>query len=173
MENLRKLKTLGNKQFAENNFRAACTSYGQAVSDLMSTETELVQSASEAILEEISQLKITLFLNLAAANLKLGSSEGCRRCTNTSLVFCNKPSLLLSDLGIEDDITEDTQVLEPVTLPRLEALMAKALYRRGQSYVEELNWEKAIRDFEHALRFAPGDSAIRSGIELARKSQSE
>ena len=45
--------------------------------------------------DEFHMLKATLFLNIAIANMKLNSYEGCCRCCNVVIAFCNKPTMKL------------------------------------------------------------------------------
>ena len=83
-------------------------------------------------LEDLCNLKVTLFLNLAASNLKLDNFDGARRCCNASILFSNKPQLKLEDMGVEDDLNNvDIEVLQPVNEARVQFIV-KALFRRGK-----------------------------------------
>lgn len=112
------------------------------------------------------ELKPTIFLNLAAANMKLGGWDGGRRLCNAALVYCNTPFLLLDDLGVNDDINDDTELFEPI-IPDRRQVIIKSMYRRGQCLHEMGQFDRALRDFEYARNLAPTDKLIKAAIETA------
>lgn len=96
---------------------------------------------------------------IIAANLKLRSFEGCRRCCNSSILFCNKPDLPLSEMGIDDDLTINIQPIFPVN-PNLSKILAKALFRRAKCHIEMRNYEIALNDLELSLLIIPNEPEI-------------
>jgi len=94
-------------------------------------ETSASSDGSDSI-DEIRNQKVLLFMNLAATNLKLGHFEGSRRCCNAAILFINRPETRLDDMGIDDDLTVDIPVLEPVNHSSLKFVL-KALFRRSKS----------------------------------------
>lgn len=159
MKSIEKLKKNGNKAFSEGRFQEACQIYGQCIEGLITLEAS---GSGESLGPIFENAKITLFLNLALSNLKLGSYEGCRRCCNAALVFCNKPSLKLSDLGVDDDLTEDIAVsLQDV---KYTALTTKCLFRRSQCLVDLGEFDNALRDLKSAECLSPEDPTIKKAI---------
>ena len=148
LKTIQLIKQRGNKEYARcerSDYAKSAVTYGELIQEMMDFEKvyDWQQWDSEKVreifdreqLESFEALKPVAFLNLAAANLKLQSYEGCRRCCNAALIFINKPTLKLVDMGAEDeegDVTKDVELLEPVRLD-LCALAAKALYRRSYS----------------------------------------
>jgi hypothetical protein len=146
------LKQNGNIAYVSkepSRWASAAVTYGELLQSMISFEkdypwqswdTNLVMEIFDHDqLESFSQLKPIAFLNLAAANIKLGGFEGARRCCNAALLFINTPDLLLDDMGAEgievaggnsNDITEDVKLIEPVKRGRGD-LGSKALYRRA------------------------------------------
>ena len=151
-------------------FREACICYGKAVEEMISIESD-TSSSSESLSgnDEFHILKPTLFVNLAASNLKLNAIEGCRRCCNSCILFCNNPSLPLSEMGVDQDVTVDLPILEPV-LPSFAKLACKALYRRGKCHMEIDAYEPALSDFLTAIRLNPDDKELLEAAEEARSS---
>ena len=156
MESIEALKKKGNDYYAMSKFEQACKSYGECLEAMIATENA---QSNVCISAEFCKLKYVIFLNLALANLKLGAREGCRRCCNAALVFCNNPLLELSDLGVDDDLTQDVALLESLS-PAVVPYAAKSLFRRGQSYADDGLFEFATRDLSIAFRLMPSDVAI-------------
>ncbi len=161
MDAITALKNKGNTAFTNSRYEKACALYGECMEAMISAEKTTPALSQSA---EFRKLKPVIFLNLAIANLKLGAYEGCRRCCNAAIVFCNKPTLDLSDLGIDDDLTEDVILREPVASDSA-PLAAKALYRRGLSYQEQFLFEKAVNDISGAFRILPSDTAIGKSLD--------
>jgi hypothetical protein len=113
--------------------------------------------------EEYEKTRLAVFLNLAAANLKLGGADGAKKCCNAALMFCNNSSMLLDDIG---DTSEDIYAAEPVS-PSMLQFVTKALYRRGMCHLELGNVQKAYSDFQAADRFSPNDKSILHALKSA------
>ena len=154
-----KLKDLGNKAFATGKYAESAQLYGQCLEAAIVVEsTGKLSSADE---KGLMELKPTIFLNLAAANMKLQAWDGARRLCNVALIFCNTPYLPLDDLGVADDINIDTEAFEPI-LPERKGAVVKALYRRGQCFLELGDAEKALMDFDHAISLSPEEKSLHS-----------
>jgi len=139
LENMERLKKKGNAEYVRNepaSVAKAAVLYGELLQEMMKFEKEYPWRSwdTERVLEVLEyeqiqtfdSLKPTVFLNLAAANLKLQGFEGARRCCNAALLFINSPSLLLDDMGAEGldgsgDITQDVVLVAqgPAVLPPL------------------------------------------------------
>ena len=170
MDDIEALKKKGNEAYSKLRFEKACTLYGQCLEAMIHAENLKCNVCAS---EEFCKLKYVVFLNLAISNLKLGASEGCRRCCNAALVFCNNSTLELKDLGIDDDLTRDVELREKL-LPSVVPYAAKSLYRRGQSYVNDGQNELALRDVSLAFRLVPSDAAIAQLLDdLTTKASSD
>ena len=139
--------------------KTACGKYAEAIEALMALEDIAQSNAEEG---QLNILKISLFSNLAASNLKLDNHEGCRRCCNAALVFCNKPSLRLDELGVEEDLMQDVTLLQPVS-PGHISLASKILFRRSKCQIEAGLLLEAEFDLKEALRHA-GESSSSTEI---------
>lgn len=178
MEKINILKEEGNNHYkqgcklypdntAETSFRNSCLIYGNCIEEMVQFEGSCDDN-NVVVLEEYQMLKPTIFLNLAAANLKLQHFEGCKRCCNSCIVFCNHPNLSLDEMGIDDDLTLHVQIHEPVN-PSRKNIACKALYRRGLCYMELSDFEYALIDFQAALRINPNGKDIKNAIEEVKK----
>jgi tetratricopeptide (TPR) repeat protein len=144
----------------EDHLKTACSIYGKAVEVMVEFEGEEGDKLSDEEQQQYDILKPTMFINLAAANLKLRSPEGAKKCCNVALMFCNNPSLLLEDLG---DTDEDIDLLEPVALPWASIAM-KALFRRGKCWQDMGDLQKALDNYRIAQRLSPKEKAIIESI---------
>jgi tetratricopeptide (TPR) repeat protein len=108
-------------------------------------------------------MKATLFLNIAIANMKLSSYEGCCRCCNVVIACCNNPTMKLSDMGIDDDMTLRITIIEPV-IPAYANIAVKALYRRGKCLEASGYLDEALCDFDTANRILPNTKCINDSI---------
>lgn len=172
MEKLRTLKKVGNEQYLEEDFRAACVTYGKILSEMMSMERQ-----HEALLgEEFNMLKSVIFSNLAAANLKLNDYEAVRRCCNASVVFLNEPDLPMLDLGLEerdgDNILSNAPLKEPIAENRRSSA-AKVLYRRAYALNKMASTADSLQLVKHELSQAqslePNDKQIQDLIDEVSK----
>jgi tetratricopeptide (TPR) repeat protein len=103
------------------------------------------------MIESLNNLKATVFLNLAASNLKLKNTEGALKCLHVVIQFCNNPNLLVCEMNSTDD---HVVLNEPVT-PCMTYIAIKALYRRGCCFMDTKNYQKAYQDFLNASRLSP------------------
>lgn len=92
------------------------------------------------------------------ANLKLNHFEGSRRCCNAAILLLNRPDLRLDEMGIDDDLTDDITLMEPINWSRLPFVL-KSLYRRGKSLMELRLYHSAKEDFLKALSMLGSNSA--------------
>ena len=167
---LESLKREGNEEFlvgckliasvGEDHLKTACSIYGKAVEAMVEYEGEEGDKLSDEEQQQYDILKPTMFINLAAANLKLRSPEGAKKCCNVAIMFCNNPSLLLEDLG---DTDEDVALLEPVALPWASIAM-KAIFRRGKCWQDMGDLQRALDNYRIAQRLSPKEKAIIDSI---------
>ena len=165
-----RLKHEGNKLFRQNEFVQACLSYAKAVETMIEIES---LELHHHIAEEFLCLKSQLFLNLGIANFKLNEIEGCRKCCNTSLVFCKNPLLPLESLGLDDDLNIDVDMTGVAIEQSQKTNAAKALYRRGICKRILGDIENALVDYRIALQLLPDDKTIGQAItEITSATQS-
>jgi hypothetical protein len=148
-------KEEGNDHFKRGDLIAACVKYACALEMLMNIE---IDRNSMPVAERtcVDELKANLFLNIAIANHKMNKVEESRRCCNVVLVFCQRPHLPLSELGINDDLNFDVELKDPISLPIFKKFAAKALYRRGLCRSRS-DRSGALMDFEVACVYEPHD----------------
>jgi len=141
----------------------ACVLYGQCVEAMVEFEVngERESLSSQAEKDEFDSLKVTIFLNLGISNMKLGSLEGCRRCCNVALLYCNNPCLGLQEMDIDPET--DIVLTEPV-LTSFVTLATKALFRRGKCFQEMGCVELAMKDFQGAQRLSPNIKMITDAL---------
>lgn len=151
------------------NLKKSCESYGECLNAMIKLESseEFLKLNSKEI-NEFNYMKPCIFQNLALANFKLGGYEGCRRCCNAAILYCNKPFYLLDDMGTEDDLTIDMAITEPV-LPTYIDILTKSIYRRGQclQYLEYL--ELALQDYLLCKRISPNNKVVITSINEVEK----
>lgn len=164
MELVLDLKAKGNKKFGDGDYSQACVIYGQCLEAMMEADKS-DQTLSRALIT----MKPVIFLNLAAANMKLYSWDGARRLCNAALIFCKHPNLALDDLGIDNDISEDFDLEYDHNVEQNVNVIAKAFFRRGQCWKELGDVEKAFNDMCSALRFCPSDRAIEKAVKSLEK----
>ena len=122
---------------------------------------------------EFDKLKSLLFTNLAIANMKLGNHEGCFKCCNIAIVFCNDPGLLLQAIS---DYDEDTNMVDkdatlklPIENKDFVTIATKIMFRRGKCYQETFDYQLALEDFRMAYSISPIkviEGAIAEVVEL-------
>jgi hypothetical protein len=110
--------------------------------------------------DEFDMIRPTLFLNLAAANLKLGGAEECIRCCNSVIQLCNSPGLLYSNMTSAEEVAS---VMHP-SAEEMEPLIAKALFRRGKCFEALGDCSRAIEDYQAARVISPTDKEIQTSI---------
>ncbi|KAK9465014.1 cyclophilin-like domain-containing protein [Lipomyces arxii] len=96
---------------------------------------------SEELASHFDKLKISILLNTALIQLKLGNAEETIKAAENALE------------------------VEGITDPE----RAKALYRRGVGYLRCKNEDAAIESLTAALKLVPGDKAIIQELEAAKK----
>jgi len=174
MDGIRALHREGNTLFSNAGQEAAsmkgtaalknaCVLYGQCVEAMVEFEVngERESLPSQAEKDEFDSLKVTIFLNLGISNMKLGSLEGCRRCCNVALLYCNNPCLGLQEMDIDPET--DIVLTEPV-LTSFVTLATKALFRRGKCFQEMGCVELAMKDFQGAQRLSPNIKMITDAL---------
>jgi hypothetical protein len=85
------------KERGKELLRSACMLYGQAIEAVLEIESQELDTDSdgEDSSEPYALLRPSLFLNLAAANLKLGGADGALKCCNSVIQLCNNPGTYL------------------------------------------------------------------------------
>jgi tetratricopeptide (TPR) repeat protein len=167
------LKSQGNDAFREGCkivekerekelLRSACMLYGQSIEAILEIESQGldIDNYKENLTEQYALLRPSLFLNLAAANLKLGGADGALKCCNSVVQLCNNPGLKYSELLSADEITD---IIHPISSIMI-SLMTKALYRRGQCFLELFNIKQAYNDFKIAHTLSPDNKDIKNSL---------
>lgn len=165
LQKLKDLKDLGNAEFikqSEEGFRQACVIYGHVLSGMIQYEQEFDNAEQHLP----TQLKATIFLNLAAANLQLGGLEACFKCCNAAILFINDPALLLENMDLGVDFVDEVVLAEPVPV-ELQSLAEKALYRRGKCLKEMggIHLDGASKDLIKLLRIMRDDSGLHKSVQ--------
>ena len=141
----------------QDKLKQSCVEYGELINkiiyfeEMMHTTDKTVPQPPFDLIENLSVLKPTVFLNLAASNLKLKNNEGALKCLHAVIQFCNNPNLLMCELEPTDDLL---RVNEPV-IPKMRGFIIKALYRRGCCFMNIMEYQNAYQDFSHASRLSP------------------
>ena len=121
-----KLKTLGTEKFKAGDVKLAAIFYSRAVKYII--PVDLTEQDPQQLTQDVRSLRIRLFLNLAACQLKFKQYDhAARNCT---------------------------KVLE------LDQDCVKALYRRGQAYINLNDFEQARNDLVKAKHLEPNSQAI-------------
>lgn len=142
--------------------KQACILYGQAVEAILEMESCGFEStgSNEALHDEFDIIRPTLFLNLAAANLKLGGLEESLRCCNSVIQLCNSPGLLYSSMTSAEEFSS---IIHPIA-EAMQSLITKALFRRGKCSEALGDSLRAIEDYQAALAVSPTDKEIQRSI---------
>ena len=83
----------------------ACVLYGEAINLILLLESNLnADDVESALHDAFMVIRPTLFLNLAASNLKLDAADGALQCCNSAIQLCNAPGLPYADLASSKDI---------------------------------------------------------------------
>ena len=164
-------KERANDLFNKGKYVDASILYANAIENLMDAEGTGEHKFPQNTL--LNHLKPQLFLNLAIASYKMNAIEGSLKSCNTALIFCMRPELYLSDLGIDDDLNMDVPFdIETVTIREdLYRTTSKVLYRRGLCKKAKLKIksssvaiEEVRLDFRMALYFLPKDTVIQNAL---------
>lgn len=159
---------------AEFHLKAACNFYGKILQLILDNEKSKFKEYK--LLEDYSILKANSFLNLSIINFKvsqLGNDEQIRlhalkasyQCSNTTLLLCNHPGLLLEDIGTEHSIHINVEVLKPILHSRSH-IVAKALFRRGMAQwkLSDCSLVNVREDFLEAISLSPQNSEIMEAL---------
>ncbi|KPM34227.1 Peptidyl-prolyl cis-trans isomerase D [Neonectria ditissima] len=131
-------KDYGNKAFKAGSFALAVDKYQKGLRYL--NEEPDLSSQPETIKSEFATLRFSLNNNSALLNIKLESWEEALRAASSALDVN----------GVKD------------------ADRAKALYRRGLSYVHLKDEEAALKDLEEAHKLVPNDAAVANELKSVK-----
>jgi tetratricopeptide (TPR) repeat protein len=140
--------------------------YGEAINLILLLESNLnADDVESALHDAFMVIRPTLFLNLAASNLKLSAADGALQCCNTAIQLCNAPGLLYSDLASSKDIVD---IVHPVAQAMLQT-MAKALFRRGTCFEALGDVNAALKDYLAAASISPDNQELKLLVEAAEE----
>ncbi|KAL8756880.1 MAG: hypothetical protein Q9199_002639 [Rusavskia elegans] len=138
------LKDFGNKAFKAGDLNLALDKYQKGLRYL-NEDPEVEKDDPPELPKQLSAIRFTLHSNSALLQNKLKAyEEALKSATN---------ALEQKDVANAD--------------------RAKALYRKGMAGQGMKDDEQAIRDFEEALKLAPGDAAITKELTAAKKKLAE
>ncbi|KAL8918287.1 MAG: hypothetical protein Q9208_007455 [Pyrenodesmia sp. 3 TL-2023] len=138
------LKDFGNKAFKADNLNLALDKYQKGLRYL-NEAPEIDKEDPPELPKQLAAIRFTLHSNSALLQNKLGSYEEAQKSATMAL--------------------EQGEIAGPDR--------AKALYRRGMSSQGLKDDDQAIKDFEEALKLAPGDAAITKELSAAKKKLAE
>ncbi|ANB11285.1 peptidylprolyl isomerase CPR6 [Sugiyamaella lignohabitans] len=136
---VKNIKEIGTKLFKSGDIKGAYNKYSKAANYL---KDYFPDDLSEEDLKTLSDIKISVYLNVALTALK----------ENLPREAIEASSEVLS---LEDKVGDKEK--------------AKALYRRGNGELLLKNEEGAVKDLNEALKYAPDDAAITALIAKAKK----
>lgn len=147
--------------------KQACALYGQAVEAVLELESCNYDSVGVNLASnvEFDIIRPTLFLNLAAANLKLGGADECVRCCNSVIQLCNSPGLQFSSMTSAEEVTLVNHPVAEV----METLLTKALFRRGTCFEALGDSVRALEDYRSAQAVSPTDTLVKNSIISVEK----
>ncbi|KAK7397924.1 peptidyl-prolyl cis-trans isomerase cpr6 [Neonectria punicea] len=131
-------KDYGNKAFKAGSFALAVDKYQKGLRYL--NEEPDIRKQSDAIRAEFDTLRFSLNNNSALLNIKLEAWDDAQRAASNALDVD----------GIKD------------------ADRAKALYRRGLSYIRLKDEEAALEDLEEAHKLVPNDAAVSNELNTIK-----
>lgn len=138
--------------------KRACVLYGEAINLILLLESNLnIDDVETTLHDAFVIIRPTLFLNLAASNLKLNAADGALQCCNSAMQLCNAPGLLYSDLASSKDIVD---IVHPVAEVML-LTMTKALFRRGTCFETLGDVDCALKDYRAAVSISPGNQELK------------
>jgi len=134
------LKDLGNSAFKSGDLTLGVTKYAKALRYLHEYPTPLDEDPKD-LWPKLSAVKISLYLNSALLNNKLGKhGQAAEDATK---------ALEIEGLSDKDK--------------------GKALFRRAQARSAKKNDEEAVKDLEEAAKLVPGDAAVVKELDAAKK----
>jgi tetratricopeptide (TPR) repeat protein len=140
--------------------------YGEAINLILLLESNLnADDVESALHNAFMVIRPTLFLNLAASNLKLNAADGALQCCNSAIQLCNAPGLLYSDLASSKDIVD---IVHPVAQAML-LTMTKALFRRGTCFEALGDLSAALKDYLAAVSISPDNQELKLLVEAAEE----
>ncbi|KAL8950488.1 MAG: hypothetical protein Q9222_003477 [Ikaeria aurantiellina] len=138
------LKDFGNKAFKAGDLNLALDKYQKGLRYL-NEDPEIEKDDPPDLSKQMTAIRFTLHSNSALLQNKLKFYEEAQKSANKALE--------------QDNIANSDR--------------AKALYRKGMTSQGLKDDEQAIKDFEEALKLAPGDSAITKELSAAKKKLAE
>ncbi len=138
------LKDFGNKAFKAGDLNLALDKYQKGLRYL-NEAPEIEKDDPPELAKQLTAIRFTLHSNSALVQNKLGSYEEAQKSATMALE--------------QEEITGSDR--------------AKALYRKGMASQGLKDDDQAIKDFEEALKFAPGDAAITKELSAAKKKLAE
>lgn len=133
---VRAIKEIGTKLFKSGDYEKAFDKYSKASRYM---EDFFPESLNEEDTKTATELKISLYLNIALVGLKLNK--------NADVVKAAQDALETPEIGDKE--------------------RAKALYRLGTVYINMKDETKGIDFFNQALKLVPGDAAIVQALNKA------
>ncbi len=138
------LKNLGNKAFKSGGFGLALDKYQKGLRYL-NEHPEVTDDDPPELAKELTSIRFSMHSNSALLQIKLKQFEEAQKSASNALELSRIP----------------------------EADRAKAYYRRGLANEGLKDDEEATKDFEQALKLAPGDAAITRELGIVKKKATE
>lgn len=138
------LKNFGNKAFKSNDLDLALDKYQKGLRYL-NEYPEVTDDDPPELAKELTSIRFALHSNSALLQIKLKQFEEAQKSASNALDLSRIP----------------------------EADRAKAYYRRGLANEGLKNDEEATKNFESALKLAPGDAAITKELGIVKKKAAE
>lgn len=138
------LKNLGNKAFKSGGFDLALDKYQKGLRYL-NEHPEVTDDDPPELAKELTSIRFSMHSNSALLQIKLKQFEEAQKSASNALELSRIP----------------------------EADRAKAYYRRGLANEGLKDDEEATKDFEQALKLAPGDAAITRELGIVKKKATE
>lgn len=138
------LKNFGNKAFKSGDLDLALDKYQKGLRYL-NEYPEVTDDDSPELAKELTAIRFSLHSNSALLQIKLKQFDDAQKSASNALDLSRIP----------------------------EADRAKAYYRRGLANEGLKNDEEATKDFESALKLAPGDAAITKELGIVKKKAAE
>ena len=138
------LKSFGNKAFKSGDLDLALDKYQKGLRYL-NEYPEVTDDDPPELAKELTSIRFSLHSNSALLQIKLKQFEEAQKSASNALELSRIP----------------------------EADRAKAYYRRGLANQGLKDDEEAMKDFESALKLAPGDAAITRELGIVKKKAAE